>query len=43
MTFVVLSCLSGAFLAHFNAPAYYNDLKEATVPKFNKVGHFICI
>jgi len=37
MTFVMLSCLGTAFLAHFNAPAFYNDLQGKSMDRFNKV------
>lgn len=37
MTFVILSCLSTAFLAHFNAPTFYAELKGRSLKKFNKV------
>jgi sodium-coupled neutral amino acid transporter 11 len=37
MTFVILSCLGTAFLAHFNAPTFYNDLEDKSPAKFNSV------
>ena len=37
MTFVVLSCLSTAFLAHFNAPTFYKELKGRSM----KVKHIL--
>jgi len=37
MAFVLLSCLSTAFLSHFNAVAFYNQLKDRSVARFNTV------
>jgi len=37
MTFVVLSCLGTAFLAHFNAPTFFHDLKHKSVARFRTV------
>ena len=37
MAFVLLSCLGTAFLGHFNAPSFYNELKDKSVKKFNQV------
>jgi sodium-coupled neutral amino acid transporter 11 len=36
-TLVLMSVLSTAYLAHFSAPKFYADFKDATVPRFNKV------
>mmetsp|Transcript_29859 Transcript_29859/g.49928 ORF Transcript_29859/g.49928 Transcript_29859/m.49928 type:complete len:483 (+) Transcript_29859:119-1567(+) len=35
--FVLLSMLSTAFVAHYNAPSFMNELEDASVPRFNKV------
>lgn len=35
--FVLLSMLSTSFIAHFNAPAFYNELKDTSMPRFNRV------
>lgn len=35
--FVLISCLSTAFLTHFNAPVFYNELENKSMPRFNKV------
>lgn len=35
--FVLLSMLSTAFVAHFNAPKFYNELKDANMERFNTV------
>lgn len=35
--FVLVSMMSTAFVAHYNAPAFMNELKDATVPRFNQV------
>jgi amino acid permease len=37
LTFVLLSMLSTAYIAHYNAPAFYNELEHPTMEKFNKV------
>ena len=36
-TFILLSMLSTAFLAHYNSPKYYVELKDNTVKRFNTV------
>jgi sodium-coupled neutral amino acid transporter 11 len=36
-TLILVSTLSTAYVAHFNAPKFYADFKDATVPRFNKV------
>jgi sodium-coupled neutral amino acid transporter 11 len=36
-TLVLVSVLATAYVAHFSAPKFYADFKDATVPKFNKV------
>lgn len=35
--FVLVSMLSTSFIAHFNAPKFYAELKDTSMPKFNKV------
>ena len=35
--FILVCMLSTAFNAHFNAPKFYNELKDSTVARFNKV------
>ena len=35
--FVLVSMLSTSFIAHYNAPAFYNELKDTSMPRFNKV------
>lgn len=35
--FILISMLSTAFLAHFNAPAFYVELKDNTIKRFNTV------
>lgn len=35
--FVLVSMMSTAFVAHYNAPAFMNELKDATVARFNRV------
>jgi len=35
--FVLISMLSTSFIAHYNAPAFYNELKDTSMPRFNKV------
>lgn len=34
---ILISMLSTAYMAHFNAPKFYVELKDNTVPRFNKV------
>lgn len=34
---ILVSMLSTAFMAHFNAPKFYNELKDKTLPKYYKV------
>ncbi|CAM9265094.1 unnamed protein product [Heterosigma akashiwo] len=34
---ILVSMLSTAFIAHYNAPKFYHDLKEKSVPRYNKV------
>jgi len=36
-SFVLLSMLSTSFVAHYNAPAFYNELKDASMERFNTV------
>jgi amino acid permease len=36
-SFVLVSMLSTAFVAHFNAPAFMNELKDNTMARFNTV------
>jgi amino acid permease len=36
-SFIIISMLGSAYMAHFNAPKFYNDLIDRTVPKFNYV------
>ena len=31
---ILVSLLATAFLAHFNAPTFFNDLKQKSVPRF---------
>lgn len=35
--FVLVSMMSTSFVAHYNAPAFMNELKDATVSRFNQV------
>lgn len=35
--FVLMSMLSTSFIAHFNAPQFYNELQNTSMPRFNKV------
>ena len=35
--FILVSMLSTSFIAHYNAPKFYAELKDATVSKFNQV------
>jgi amino acid permease len=35
--FVLLSMLSTSYIAHYNAPQFYKELKNNTRPRFNKV------
>eukprot|EP01041_Mallomonas_annulata_P008120 gene8120-16664_t len=37
LIFVLVSMLSTAYIAHYNAPSFYSELKDATMPRFNKV------
>lgn len=37
LTFVLLSMLSTSYIAHYNAPQFYNELKDTSMPRFNKV------
>lgn len=34
---ILISMLSTAYMAHFNAPKFYNELKDKTLPKYYKV------
>jgi amino acid permease len=35
--FVLLSMLSKSFIAHYNAPRFFNELRDNTMPRFNTV------
>jgi sodium-coupled neutral amino acid transporter 11 len=35
--FVLVSMLSTSFIAHYNAPMFFAELKDASMPRFNKV------
>lgn len=35
--FILLCMLSTAYICHFNAPKFYNDLENNTIARFNKV------
>jgi sodium-coupled neutral amino acid transporter 11 len=35
--FVLLSMLSTAFISHYSAPVFHRELKDNTMPRFNKV------
>jgi sodium-coupled neutral amino acid transporter 11 len=35
--FVLLSMLSTSFIAHYNAPKFYAELKDTSLPRFNQV------
>ena len=35
--FVLLSMLSTSYIAHYNAPKFYNELKDKSLPRFNTV------
>ena len=37
LTFVLISMLSTSYIAHYNAPKFYVELKDASMPRFNKV------
>jgi sodium-coupled neutral amino acid transporter 11 len=37
LTFVLISMLSTSYIAHYNAPRFYNELKDTSMPRFNKV------
>eukprot|EP01038_Epipyxis_sp_PR26KG_P008488 gene8488-11474_t len=43
LTFVLLAMLSSSYIAHYNAPKFYAELKNPTMPRFNTVvsGGFI--
>lgn len=30
-------CSSQSYIAHYNAPQFYNELKDANMPRFNRV------
>lgn len=34
---VLVSMLSTSYIAHYNAPKFYSELKDTSMPKFNKV------
>eukprot|EP00559_Dactyliosolen_fragilissimus_P004323 CAMPEP_0184868978 /NCGR_PEP_ID=MMETSP0580-20130426/32403_1 /TAXON_ID=1118495 /ORGANISM="Dactyliosolen fragilissimus" /LENGTH=462 /DNA_ID=CAMNT_0027370171 /DNA_START=484 /DNA_END=1872 /DNA_ORIENTATION=- len=36
-SFILICMLSTAYMAHFNAPKFYTELKNNTLPRFNKV------
>jgi hypothetical protein len=35
--FVLLSMLSTSYIAHYNAPSFYKELKNTSMPRFNTV------
>lgn len=35
--FILLCMLSTAYICHFNAPKFFNELENNTIPRFNKV------
>ena len=35
--FILVSMLSTAYMSHFNAPKFYNELKDNTIERFNSV------
>lgn len=35
--FILVSMLSTSFIAHYNAPQFYAELKDTSMPRFNKV------
>lgn len=37
LAFVLVSMLSTSFISHYNAPRFYNELKDTSLPRFNKV------
>lgn len=37
LTFVLVSMLSTSYIAHYNAPQFYAELKDSSMPRFNKV------
>ena len=37
MIFVLVSMLSTAYIAHYNAPSFYAELQNPSMPRFNKV------
>jgi amino acid permease len=37
LTFILLSMFSTAYIAHYNAPQMYNELKDNTMGRFNQV------
>lgn len=37
MTLILVSMLSTSYIAHFNAPKFYSELKNTSMPRFNKV------
>lgn len=37
LAFVLVSMLSTSYIAHFNAPKFYNELKDTSLPRFNTV------
>jgi len=37
MVFVLVSMLSTSFIAHYNAPKFYTELEDRSIPKLNKV------
>jgi amino acid permease len=37
MVFVLVSMLSTAYIAHYNAPKFYQELEDRSIPKLNKV------
>ena len=36
-SFILISMLSTAYMAHFNAPKFYKELKNNTIPRYNTV------
>lgn len=36
-SFILICMLSTAYMAHFNAPKFYNELKDNTIPRYNKL------
>ncbi|KAG5192010.1 transmembrane amino acid transporter protein-domain-containing protein [Tribonema minus] len=37
LSLILVSMLSTSFIAHYNAPKFYHELKDKTVPKYNTV------